>query len=201
MPQFSDWKTQYEIARRQQETELQSTIATKLREPLASLSRTHHAELEELTRKSRIVSDQLQQLRNKTNSIERSNRDAVAKEQRTQEFLRDKAEIDLLLKPFTTPAYVQLGTGYTDWRKVSEQQPISYSRLESSGALDNSINGVRSMLYIGRPAYGTKPYGARPMGSFPQDIKSTANMEKVKRAQSLIRKHSVFLIESGLLSP
>ena len=201
MRQLSDWKTQYEIARRQRDTEVQSRIAAELRDQLAPLSRTHQAELGDLTRRSQNLANQLQLYRNKAKSIESSNRDVIAKERRLQEFLRDKADIDLLLKPFTTPASFQLGTGYTDWRKVSEQQPISYSRLESSGALDNSINGVRSMLYIGRPAYGTKQYGSRPLGSFPQDIKSTANMEKVKRAQSLIRKHSVYLIESGLLNP
>ena len=201
LPQLAKWETQYETARRRQRTEDQTKIATDLREPLAALSRNHQAELAELTSQSRDIANQLQQIRNETDSMERSARDAIAKQQRTQEFLKDKSEIDLLLQPFTTPAYVQLGTGYTDWRKVSEKQPISYSRLEASGALGNSINGVRSMLYTGCPSYGTKPYGARPMGSFPQDIKSAANKEKVKRAQALIRKHSVYLIESGLLSP
>ena len=201
LSQFDNLHSQFVEFKRERDNDIQSEIDRRVRAPLAKFYADYQQNLDSITGENRSLSDQIQQIRNETDVIKRSTRDTIAKQNRQQEFLNDKNEIERLLQPFITPAFVQLGSDYTDWRKVSEKQPISYRQLEASGALDKGIKGVETMLYIGSPSYGTKQYGARPMGSFPQDIRSDSNMEKVKRAQELIRKHSVYLIENGLLHP
>ena len=201
LPEFNSLERGYETELRNQRNQDEMAISERLKPMLDEQSTIYQSELSSLTRKIHTTSNTLQQISNETQTVERETRNTIDSVQRRQKFARDQADIELLLGPFTTPAYVQLGSGYTDWRKVSEKQPISFSKLEACGALENNIKGVRTLLYIARPAYGTKPYGARPTGAFPQDLRSATSMEKVKRAQQLIREHSVYLIESGLLHP
>jgi len=120
-------------------------------------------------------------------------------------YAKDKDEIARLLKPFTTPGYEQLREHWNDWSKTTEAEPLSYRDLERVGALATDIDGLRTFARVGGMLVHMRPKTARPLGAFPayydNTLSNPTKLETIKRAQQLIKQHSVSLIEAGLLQP
>lgn len=90
-----------------------------------------------------------------------------------------------------------------DWVKQAEAKPLSYRTLDRLGALSTDIKGVRALARIGGLAVSYHSKSARPLGAFPvhHTWSDPRNIESIKRAQQLLKEHSVHLIEVGLLQP
>ena len=125
---------------------------------------------------------------------------------RERRFRKDESEIKSLLSPFVSDGHIQL-KGSTDpwsWKKSAFAGPISISALRQLGALENTTEGLKKLYQFG----GAKHRGAahdRPLGTFPRyspsDFTKRETLNKIKRAQQLLRDHGRALVESGMLSP
>ena len=171
----------------------------------AQMQQVHSKQIAALTRHERELADELQRTLDNIQQIERETREQVAQRQRLTAFLKDKDEIERLLKPFITPGYSQLRGNWNEWKTTTEEKPLSYRDLERLGALATDIDGVRLFARIGGMPTHMFPTSARPLGGFPAYYDSTlanpTQLETIKRAQQLIKLHSVYLIEAGLLQP
>ena len=204
LPKLSSWESEFNETESTRKNQKAQRINERVRQLTSEMAQSQQAKLNQIFRQNSELADQIQRNLNETQTIGRATKEAIDKQRRQQAFLRDKNEIDQLLIPFTTPAYFQLGNDYTDWRKTAKPEPISYRQLEAAGALSDDFKGIENLAIIGSPHPNSKHARARPRGSFPiyhVDGFSGAAIEKVKRAQELIRKHSIYLIESGLLNP
>lgn len=112
--------------------------------------------------------------------------------------LRKKASgpgVQAKLAPFVTPGNMQI------FKRTYDLKPVSYTALQSHGALDQSIPGLRKLAEIGctlrdkiRPRWKLKG-GASGFTLYPDEI------EKVKEAQQLLIELGPMLVEMKLLEP
>ena len=110
--------------------------------------------------------------------------------------LREKASDPTVLakiSPFTTPGYYQLN------RTSTEKKPLSFSQLQTVGALSPDMKGLKTLLSIA----WTSNDRVRPRWSMNPTLfqKSPAQLEKVKEAQALLIELGPVLVEKGLLEP
>lgn len=164
----------------------------------------HRTQMTNVARENREMQDQLQLLKEQADKIRRDTESQLAKNARKQAYEEDRDEIQRLLSPFISRAYSQLGEYYNSFQKTADPQPLSYCGLERLGAMEPNIKGLTLLGEIGSSPYRYQT-NTRPMGAFPIFDEFTFNrpaqLEAVKRAQELLRKHSVYLIEAGLLFP
>ena len=190
----------YGSSQKEQERQIREAFDQKSSPVIAK----HSAQLASLKQANREIEDQIQQLKDQSNRLLLDMEEQLARNARKQAYEPDRAEIQRLLSPFISPAYSQLGEYKHTFQQTAELQPLSYSGLERLGAMEPTIKGLDALGEI-----GTSPYryskNTRPMGAFPICSESTFNnpvqLETVKRAQELLRKHSAHLIEIGLLLP
>lgn len=109
------------------------------------------------------------------------------------------------LSPFITPSYRQLKALY-GFKVVIDAQPISYSGLLRTGALDNDAEGLdKFLLCAGRDCVEGR--NDRPVGSFPRpnnwmiDTQNPQNIQEVKAVQEFLRRHGEAMVEAKLLAP
>ena len=199
------WKAAYETSESRRIADQSAAVRSLYDEQAIPMRQAHAIQLASLTRRNREIADELQRTLDAIQQIERDTREKISKRQRLEAYLKDKDELERLLKPFTSPAYLQLGEHWNDWQRRADKQPLSYRDLERVGALADDIEGIRILSYVGGMPSGLHPNSARPLGSFPKWYENTlsipAHLEAIKRAQQLIRVHSVYLIEAGLLQP
>ncbi|MEM8735202.1 MAG: hypothetical protein AAGG44_13310 [Planctomycetota bacterium] len=135
-----------------------------------------------------------------------ASRQLAARASRVKALRQDRAEIDALLKPFTSPGHYQPSSRTNawdmEWNVVAT--PVSLSRLHDLGALDDTPSGLQALYVVG----GAKAPGAshdRPLGEFPQcwagHLRKPEVRDAVSRAQELLRVHGKALVEQGLLAP
>lgn len=148
------------------------------------------------------------QLAKDARRIEDGNADTEQKlkEQRLlAEFLRDEPEVKSLLKPFITPSDRQPTRGDTGtpdtWIFVSKPVgPVSWGNLSGSGALDDTPEGRKRLLFVGG---GYMSF--RPRGSFPGYSLTALNnpnvVRQVQRARGLLLKYGQVLQDRGLMKP
>lgn len=199
------WEAAYESSESKRITDQAVAFRSLYDEQAIPMRQAHATRLALLTRRNRELADELQRTLDRIQQSERDTREKIAKRQRLEAYVKDKGEIERLLKPFTSPGFLQLGEHWNDWQRRADKQPLSYRDLERVGALADDIEGIRILSYVGGMPSGLHPNSARPLGSFPKWYENTlsipAHLEAIKRAQQLIRVHSVYLIEAGLLQP
>lgn len=140
----------------------------------------------------------------------------VAEGARTADAIRAQAEhkklvarakqpdVQRYLAPFLAPGYFQpqgqhLTVSYT---RTTQKQPVSFSLLEGTGALDDSIKGLQTLnLLASRGWVPDNPWHDRPYWNFSVDRPwSTADQEYVAHAQKLLRELGPTLVELQLLA-
>lgn len=199
------WEAAYKSSESKRITDQAVAVRSQYDELATPIRQAHATQLASLARKNRELADELQRTLDSIHQSERDTREKIAKRQRLEAYVKDKGEIERLLKPFTSPGFLQLGEHWNDWQRKADKQPLSYRDLERVGALADDIEGIRILSYVGGMPIGLHPKSARPLGSFPKWYENTlsipAHLEAIKRTQQLIRRHSVYLIEAGLLQP
>lgn len=170
-----------------------------------SIQKEHRQEMQTLQDVVRELTENIAGVQRRVKTIRAETEKAVLVAEQKQAFLRDEQEIRRLLYPFISPGYDQLGRSWNDWRKTAEKQPLSFRDLEQTGALNPDIDGITILARIGGFPQHQYPQSSRPRGAFPPFYDSmfgNANtLETVKRAQHLLKVHSPYLIEIGLLQP
>ncbi len=203
--QPENWETEFETSESIRLAQLTASTNAAFEEQAAPMRRAHATQLASITRQNRQLADELQRTLDSIERIETTTRENLAKRERLAAYTKDKDDIARLLKPSITPGYSQLRDNWNDWKKTAEKRPLSYRDLERLGALATDIKGVRTFARIGGMPTHMYPNSARPLGGFPayydHTLSNPTQLEIIKRAQQLIKEHSVYLIEAGLLQP
>lgn len=103
------------------------------------------------------------------------------------------------LAPFITPRYGRpyLSGAAVRVRKEAEKQPISLTNLRSMGALEPTVDGLKTLARI-----GTDKDLAEPRWTFPSEPGNwSADVQTLlEEAQRLLREHGELLVEARKLS-
>ncbi len=133
-------------------------------------------------------------------------KDVVADEKAKveRERLRKKAqtpEVKQALAPLLTPGYHQpfrYKAGALGIERTAKKQPVSFSRLQEVGALEQTIQGLGELADI----TGSRDDDVRPRLKLPDYTThwSTSQQEKIQKVQDLLIELGPVLVEEGLLS-
>jgi hypothetical protein len=109
-------------------------------------------------------------------------------------------EVKGLLAPFLEPRTIQpslAGTASIRWVRTSDKKPMSLGSLQSIGALDDSVSGLRILAEV----IGNRklPQPRWSIASQPNSW-SSDDEDRLKRAQQMLRDHGPTLVRAGLLS-
>lgn len=199
------WETQFESSESARLAQQAKEVNDSYEEQAAPIRQAHATQLAAVNRQNRERADELQRILDSIEHIERDARAQIARRERAQAYAQDRNEIARLLQPFITPGTTQLRENWNDWKMTADPKPLSYRDLERVGALATDINGLRTFARIGGMRVHMSPQTARPLGGFPayydNTLSNPTHLETIKRAQQLIKQHSVYLIEAGLLQP
>lgn len=110
------------------------------------------------------------------------------------------AEVQRVLAPFLARRLVQpkLSGASVMMERVLQEQPMSLSRLESMGALAESVDGLKILARVGTSRKLPDPrwtFGSEP-GNWTPDTQKL-----LQQAQGMLRQYGTALVEAGLLSP
>lgn len=188
--------------RAQRDQDHQDNLVRKAREVARSESRVEIAQAQALLQ----TEIERQASLKRQLEVQQVKADALGKRNSRQAALqRDRAEVDSLLKPFTSPGHYQPASRSNAWDMewTVDPMPVSLSRLDRLGALEKSPAGLLALYIVG----GAKAPGAshdRPLGTFPQcwagHLEKPKIRDAVLRAQELLRMHGAALVEQGLLT-
>jgi hypothetical protein len=133
-------------------------------------------------------------------------KDAVAAEKAKLERERQlkkiqTPEVKQTLAPLLTPGYHQpfrYKAGALGLERTAKKQPVSFSRLQEAGALEQTIKGLGELADI----TGSKDDDVRPRLKLPDYTQwwSTAQQEKIQKVQDLLIELGPTLVEEGLLA-
>jgi hypothetical protein len=89
---------------------------------------------------------------------------------------------------------------------TSEKEPLSYSGLLRTRALEDSKEGLTILFHAVQPSATFGMPNDRPLGDFPRyanyyDIDTAKVQVKLKRVQNFLRDHGAAMTEMGMLSP
>ncbi|MFM9962576.1 MAG: hypothetical protein ACKV2Q_15295 [Planctomycetaceae bacterium] len=109
------------------------------------------------------------------------------------------------LSPFITSGYRQLKSRW-GFAVVIDAQPVSYSALLRTGALEDDVEGLRFFLMS---AGGDLLEGRndRPLGSFPRfnswviDANKPESIRELKAIRDFLHRHGEAMVEGKLLAP
>ena len=141
------------------------------------------------------------ELRLATNKIENAKTTAAiqtAEEDARKVELRKKASepsVQVKLAPFIQKGYWQI-VGYS-----TEPKPLSFTALQSIGALDDSIKGMGALIRIATRQDDKVRSRWKLVGGSVYFQKYSESMEKVKEAQNLLIELGPVLVEMGKLQP
>jgi hypothetical protein len=195
------------------------TAVTRLNEQEANMRLRYQEQKADETRAEKIVADAQREadairakLREEQAQAERDRQEREARlkveETKTQVavqqkedqartlVLRQKASdpaVQAKLAPFITPGYYQFNT------ISSEMVPLSYKRLQNSGALNPGLMGWQKLVSIASDAKDrVRPRWKMSPRSF---IKHPDQVETIKEVQELLIELGPVLVEMGLLYP
>ncbi|MBX3412411.1 MAG: hypothetical protein KF708_06970 [Pirellulales bacterium] len=106
-----------------------------------------------------------------------------------------------LAKGYAQPVGSYMGVKY---ERTTTEGPISFSRLETSGALERSMRGLQTLNLIASRGWssGNVSWHDRPTWQFPLDREFTkTDQEFIQRAQDLLRELGPTLVELKMLAP
>jgi hypothetical protein len=115
-------------------------------------------------------------------------------------------DVERYLGTFLAEGYFQPVGRYlsVSYERTAEKTPVSWKRLETCGALDPSVEGLRTLALIASP--GLSPPGKwhdRPAWQF--DLSkfnwSASDQEFIQKAQDLLRELGPTLVELKMLAP
>jgi hypothetical protein len=141
------------------------------------------------------------ELRLATNQIENAKTTVAiqtAEEDARKVELRKKASeaaVQVKLAPFIQKGYWQI-VGYS-----TEPKPLSFTALQSIGALDVSIKGMATLIRIATRQDDKVRSRWKLVGGSVYFQKYPESMEKVKEAQNLLIELGPVLVEMGMLQP
>ena len=105
----------------------------------------------------------------------------------------DEPEIRVKLAPFITPGYWQLNS------MGMEKKPLSFTGLQSTGALESTPKGGQTMAKI--VSYGGDKIRPRWNINSAYWMSKPENIERIKEAQQLLSELGPVLVEMKLLEP
>lgn len=160
---------------------------------LAEANRKHADEIAQLRRELQIASAK-RQADDVRAEIESQKVLNTADQERKKQRCHD-ADVRQLLAPFLAAGYTQPNVP----GQHPDKLPISYSKLESFGALAPDREGMRRLIVVAT----WKGDKVRPRWPLPQnfDWLSPDQIEMVKKAQGLLIELGPVLVEQKLLSP
>lgn len=189
-------------ATEQRRTELQKLIEEQSKTILAAEQKELDANTQ--VRMAEIEAARVADLERKR-QLEESIARALAETQKKQleaEFRRDEAELRALLTPFLMKSESQPVVGDPDnmrtWFAAGEYGASSFGRLQGSGCLDETGEGIKRLYY-----YGGSDNNLRHKGGFPHFTETGLNnpniVARVSQARELLRKYGPLLVEKGML--
>lgn len=141
-----------------------------------------------------------------TNKVEESKSFVVVKkaeDEATRIRLREKAsrpDIQSRLAPFLSPGYYVPTPGTAAAKTSYEKGPMPFSKLREAGALEPSMDGLRSFIKIGTSAQNDRPHFSREFNK-PQWYRVQSLMDEAKELQQLMIELGPTFIEMKLLNP
>jgi len=105
-----------------------------------------------------------------------------------------------LAKGYTQPVGNNMGIRY---ERTTQETPISFSRLQTSGALENSMQGLKTLNLIASEGWSPpNKWHDRPAWQIALDQPFTkSDQEFVQRAQDLLRELGPTLVDLKMLAP
>jgi hypothetical protein len=105
-----------------------------------------------------------------------------------------------LAKGYTQPVGNNMGIRY---ERMTQETPISFSRLQTSGALENSMQGLKTLNLIASEGWSPpNKWHDRPAWQIALDQPFTkSDQEFVQRAQDLLRELGPTLVDLKMLAP
>ena len=199
-----DWKSAYAEFESEQRSQHATRVAIKVESLTTRLKEPHLKQIAAISQESKELRFQMQDISIMQFELQRNTKRELARLDRIRAFEPDRAEVQRLLKAFISHHNKVLGPKDGNWITVPEAQPISWSSLEKSGALQPTIDGLRTLSRIGCQL-NLYPNTPRPMGSFPfpngGELTVPHEIETTKRAQHLLKRHAEILVEERLLAP
>lgn len=140
------------------------------------------------------------------------------KSEQEQAAIRAQAEKDKLIARAKTPevrrylatflakGYFQPTGSYASikYERTTEELPVSFTRINSSGSLDKSIQGLRPLAILASPGFSPpNSWHDRPAWQFDLSTFSwsKSDQEFIQRAQDLLRELGPTLVELKMLAP
>lgn len=115
-------------------------------------------------------------------------------------------EVKRYLATFLAKSYFQPTGNYLSIRyeRTTEELPVSFTRIESSGALDPSVQGLRTLVILASSGFSPpNNWHGRPPWNF--DIGtfswSKSDQDFIQKAQDLLRELGPTLVELKMLAP
>jgi hypothetical protein len=138
---------------------------------------------------------------------EQEQADILARAEKEKLVARAKsADVKHYLATFLARSYFQPVGNYMSvkYERTNEELPVSYTRIKSSGALDKSVQGLRTLVILASPGWsGNGNWHDRPPWQF--DVQtftwSKSDQEFIQKAQDLLRELGPTLAELKMLAP
>lgn len=115
-------------------------------------------------------------------------------------------EVKRYLATFLAKSYFQPTGNYLSIRyeRTTEELPVSFTRIDSSGALDPSVQGLRTLVILASAGFSPpNNWHGRPPWNF--DIGtfswSKSDQDFIQKAQDLLRELGPTLVELKMLAP
>ena len=131
----------------------------------------------------------------------------AAAAQREYEKLKREAlapQVLALLAPFTTPDYTQpsqITNLMAHGTKTGKNEPVSLSKLQSLGVLDDTEYGMKKLAIL-----NTRNWTKRPRWSFVYEapepnLWSEQQFKMIRQTQEYLNKYGAILVQEGKLAP
>lgn len=130
----------------------------------------------------------------------------VAAAEKTRLIAKSKSpEVKRYLATFLAKSYFQPKGNYlsVQYERTTDDLPMSFTRIESSGALDPSVNGLRTLVVLASAGFSPpNNWHGRPPWQF--DIQtftwSKSDQEFIQKAQDLLRELGPTMVELEMLA-
>lgn len=143
------------------------------------------------TEAAKAEAARLQQEAEADNKLKQAAKDRLREKAKSPEVQQDIAVF--LAKGFSQPRAG--GSGFFD--RTAESAPVSFTRLETGGYLDETTDGLKKLLRLGaEPNFNND----RPKWKFNPHRLDSSNEAFLKKVQAELRELGPVLVEEGLLS-
>jgi hypothetical protein len=115
------------------------------------------------------------------------------------------SEVRHYLATFLAKGYYQPTGSYLNIKYVrtTDEKPVSFSAIKTSGALDKSVQGLRTLVVLASPGWSASgSWHDRPAWNFNRETFdwSKSDQEFIQRSQDLLRELGPTMVELKMLS-